>query len=297
MKLLITGGSGFVGTTFRNTVACTNLLRNGSEVDLTDLEAVKAAVDAAAPDRVLHLAAQSSVPLSFQDPIGTMKVNFFGTLNLLLALRSLGFKGRFLFVGSGEIYGNVPSERLPIAEVQPIRPRNPYAVSKAAAEALCFQWSQTEAFDVLMTRSFNHIGPGQSECFVVANFAKQVAEIKCGRREHVIRVGDIDVSRDFLDVRDVVQAYLALLEHGENGEAYNVCSGVELSIHWILERLIQLADVKAAIVPDPDRFRPAEQRRVVGDATKLRQRTTWSPQIDIEESLQTILHYSEQELR
>ena len=116
---------------------------------------------------------------------------------------------------------------MPIRETQPLRPRNPYAVSKVAAEALCYQWSQTGPFEVVMARPFNHIGPGQSERFAISDFAKQIAEIKLGRRPPKLAAGDIDVTRDFTDVRDVVRAYLLLLDKGRSGEAYNVCSGIE----------------------------------------------------------------------
>lgn len=297
MKILLTGGSGFVGTTFRKLIRSEVVIESsGQEVDLRDLERTKAALRRDSPDVVIHLAAQSSVPQSFADPAATMEINFIGTLNLLLALKAADFHGRFLFVGSGDVYGKVPAEYLPIVEQQPLRPRNPYAVSKVAAEALCFQWSQTETFELMMARPFNHIGAGQSERFVVSDFAKQVIEIKKRIREPRILVGDIDVTRDFLDVEDVVYAYSRLLDHGRSGETYNVCSGIERSIRSLLERLLELAGVRAEIVKDESRFRPSEQRRVVGSSEKLKKETSWSPAVSIDESLRAILSFWDQEL-
>jgi GDP-4-dehydro-6-deoxy-D-mannose reductase len=250
---------------------------------------VRKAVAEIKPDRVIHLAAQSFVPASFDAPRDTYDSNFLGTFNLLAALKQAGFTGRVLFAGSGDAYGLVAEERLPIVEDQPLKPRSPYSVSKVAAEALCYQWSQTEAFELVMTRSFNHIGPGQSERFAISNFAKQIIEIQTGRREAVLSVGDIDVSRDFTDVRDVARAYALLLDHGRNGEVYNVCSGVERSIRSLLVRLLELAQVEARIEQDPARLRKAEQRRIYGSYQKLRTDTGWEPQTGIDQSLTDIL--------
>ena len=201
-----------------------------------------------------------------------------------------------LFVGSGDTYGLVPETRLPITEDLPLRPRSPYAVSKVAAEALCYQWSQMEKFALVMTRSFNHIGPGQSERFVVSDFAKQVIEIKQGRRKPILSVGDIDVTRDFTDVRDAAAAYALLLERGGNGEIYNVCSGVERSVRSLLVRLLELANVEARIEQDPNRLRIGEQRRFRGSYEKLHRDTGWEPAISIDQSLLDILQNWEERL-
>src|SRR5438876_2355456 len=241
MRLLLTGSDGFVGSLLKHNRPCVALADDGGNVDLRDADRVKRAVARIAPDAVIHLAAQSFVPESFAHPRETYEINFFGTLNLLDALKAAGFTGRLLFVGSGDCYGIVAPNELPIDEAQPLRPRSPYAVSKAAAEALCYQWSQVEAFAIVMTRSFNHIGPGQTERFVVSDFARQVVEIRKGLRPPIIRTGDIDVTRDFTDVRDVVEAYLLLLDQGKRGEIYNVCSGLEHSIRDVLMRLLRLA--------------------------------------------------------
>lgn len=191
-------------------------------LDIRDPSLVSSAIQSIRPDAVIHLAAQSFVPRSFADPLETFHINFCGTYNVLTALKSCGFCGRFLYVGTGDIYGAVERSSLPITEKYLPKPRNPYAVSKLAAEALCFQWSQTEDLDIVMVRPFNHIGPGQDPHFVVSALAKQLAEVKKGLRPPVIEAGDLDVTRDFTDVRDVVAAYKLLLDRG--GEAKSTIS-------------------------------------------------------------------------
>lgn len=301
-KLMVTGATGFVGGFIRQAVAAGDNLYGlellpPQAMQLRDPDSVAKACAEAQPDFVIHLAAQSFVPESFNNPRETYEVNFLGTLNLLQALKLSGFKGRLLFVGSGDMYGLVAPEALPLTENSPLKPRNPYAVSKVAAEALCYQWSQTEGMDIVMVRPFNHIGPGQSERFVVSDFAKQLIEIKLAQREPEMAVGDIDVSRDFTDVRDVARAYLMLLRDGENGEAYNVCSGKEHGIREILERLQMLAGVKARVSQDRARLRAAEQRRVFGSYDKLRNATGWQPEIELEKSLADNLIYWERKLK
>ena len=297
MKLLLTGSDGFVGSTLLRYRSCVSLADDGHFVDLRDVGNLTRAIGAIRPDAVIHLAAQSFVPKSFADPRETYEINFLGTLNLLTALRDAGFAGRFLYVGSGDSYGLVSEENLPVTEEHPLRPRNPYAVSKVAAEALCYQWSQTEGLDAVMTRSFNHIGPGQSDRFAVSDFARQVAEIRKGRQEPVMRVGDIDVTRDFTDVRDVVRAYLRLLDHGKTGETYNVCSGAERSLRALLTRLLELAGVEARIEQDPSRLRRAEQRRMCGSNEKLRLDTGWAPEHSMDASLADIINDWETKLK
>lgn len=296
MTILLTGASGFVGSFVQRQIPCIPFDHAAQQVELRDAVAVRLAIEQVRPDAVIHLAGQSYVPASFENPRETYDINFLGTLNLLVALKESGFRGRMLFVGSGDTYGLVPEARLPITEDLPLRPRSPYAVSKVAAEALCYQWSQAEDFAVVMTRSFNHIGPGQSERFVVSDFARQVIEIRKGRREPVLKVGDIDVTRDFTDVRDAAAAYALLLEHGHNGEIYNVCSGAEHTVRSILARLLQLSNVNARIEQDPTRLRIGEQRRLRGSYEKLRRDTGWDPAISIDQSLSDILQNWEERL-
>ncbi|HLO14595.1 MAG TPA: GDP-mannose 4,6-dehydratase, partial [Anaerolineales bacterium] len=240
-------------------------------------------------DFVVHLAAQSSVPESFKYPRDTFEINFMGTLNVLTALQGTGFKGRMLYIGSGDVYGLLAEHELPVSEERPVKPNNPYSVSKVAAEALCYQWSQTGEYEIIMARPFNHIGPGQSERFVLPDFAKQIIEISVRRRDPVLSVGDIDVTRDFTDVRDIVRAYRLLMERGANGEVYNVCSGREYSIRSLLLKMMDIASVGAEILQDPKRLRPSEQRRIFGSFNKLRRDTGWQPEIPIEKTLIDIL--------
>jgi GDP-4-dehydro-6-deoxy-D-mannose reductase len=301
-RLMVTGLDGFVG---RHVKQAVESLRDGrfqlvearGAIELREPATLQQAIEETRPDYVLHLAAQSFVPASVKDPRATYEVNFFGTLNLLQALKAGGFRGRMLYVGSAEEYGAVRDEDLPVVESCPLRPRTPYGVSKAAAELLCYQWTQDQGFEIVMSRPFNHLGPGQAEHFVVPDFAKQVTEIKLGRREPVLKVGAIDVTRDFTDVRDVVQAYLALMERGESGEAYNVCSGREYSIREILEELIRLAEVECRIIVDNARLRAVERKRNRGSFEKLAKCTGWNPRITLTESLRDVLAYWELKFR
>lgn len=292
--LFVTGGHGFVGQWIQR-LAPRIAQRHGyriaippADFELLDPAQVDAQLALARPDAVLHLAAQSNVPQSFKDPEGTFRVNLVGTLRLFEGLRRAGLAPRVVFASSGDVYGQVPDEEMPIREQRLPQPRNPYAVSKVAAEALCGQWSRTEGLEVVVARPFNHVGAGQSEAFALPAFARQVAEIAAGRREPVIEVGDIDVTRDFLHVEDVIEGYLTLLARGVPGETYNVASGEDRSLRALLERLIKLAGVEARIRPDPARLRRAEQRVVRGCNDRIRG-LGWKPTRDIDGALAEIL--------
>ena len=295
-RVLVTGANGFVGRYVCDAMPCIPLADEQGSIDLRDPERITAAINNIQPDAVIHLAAQSFVPESFKDPQTTFKINFHGTFNILSALKETGFTGRMLFIGSGDMYGLVDETALPIVESHPLQPRNPYAVSKVAAEALCYQWSQTEGFEIVMARPFNHIGPGQSKQFAVSDFARQIIEIKLGRRNPVLNVGDIDVTRDFTDVRDVVEAYRLLLLDGRNGHAYNVSAAQEHTLRSIIETLLKLAKVEAAIEQDPTRLRPAEQRRVCASHERLSAHTGWQPKYELKQSLMDILEYWEKKI-
>jgi len=241
------------------------------------------------PDAVIHLAGQTFVPEAFRDPARTLHINLLGTLNLLQALKARGFTGTFLYVSSGDVYGQVSEDRLPITELQPPAPRNPYAVSKLSAELLSLQWGMSEGWPVLVARPFNHIGPGQKDSFVIASAARQISRIKLGLQAPRLQVGDIDVTRDFLDVGDVISAYLSLLEKGAPGQVYNICSGREQSIRSLIEQLGDIAQVDVQLIQDPARLRRAEQRRVCGSPAKLQQATGWTPETTTQQSLRAIL--------
>jgi GDP-4-dehydro-6-deoxy-D-mannose reductase len=294
MKILITGGSGFVGQHFSSLYGGIPLASPDGPVDLRDQASVRSAVALVRPDAVLHLAAQSSVASSFDNPSETFHVNFFGTLHLLEALQTIGFNGVFVYVGSADVYGATDETQLPVNEAQPLRPRSPYAVSKTAAEALCYQWSQTHSFRVVLTRPFNQIGPGQNRQFAVPDFARQIVDIRRGRRAPILVTGDLDVTRDFTDVRDVVHAYHMLMTRGRNGDIYNICSGRERSLRSIVDALLRIAGVQAEIQVHSDRLRPSEQRRMVGDPQKICDLIGWWPEINLETTLTDILREVEE---
>lgn len=300
--LVVTGASGFVGQFVAEFVAkggfgpgMTLAALRGS-IDIRDREGVGAFLSGRPIAGVVHLAAQSFVPESFQDPRSTLEINLLGTLNLLEALASVGYKGPVLYVGTADAYAPADADALPISEHHALWPANPYAVSKVAAEALCYQWSLTSSMRIILARPFNHIGPAQSERFVVAKFAKQIAEMKLGLRPAVLRTGNIDVTRDFTDVRDVVGAYAALLKKGQSGEAYNVCSGREMSIREIILMMLDLAGVSAAIEADPDLVRPTDAPRCCGTFSKLNSLCGWAPQIPLRQSLHETISYWEKKI-
>lgn len=290
--VLITGANGFVGRwAMRLFVERPEWgfrpLPFGA-VDLRDAEATAARVAEAAPDAVLHLAAQSFVPRSFEAPAETFEINLLGTLNLLLGLQRARFAGRLLYVSSGDVYGRVAEDSLPVDEAQLPAPRSPYAVSKIAAEQLCLQWWRSEGMDALIARPFNHIGPGQDPRFVVPGLAAQVRAIALGQQPPVVTAGDIDTTRDFLDVRDVVSAYAALLTTGQPGATYVVGSGVERRVRDLLDLLCEIAGVTVSVQQDTARMRPAEQRRMAANPALLRKHSGWDPAFGIKQTLNDI---------
>lgn len=294
-RLLVTGAGGFVGRYVEaacqsgGAMADWEFLPAPAGLDIRDAAAVAAMVERAKPDAVLHLAAQSFVPASFEKPRETLDINLGGTLNLLLALRANGFGGRLILVSSGDVFGRVPEDELPVSERRLAEPRSPYAVSKVAAEQLCLQWQRTEGLDVVIARPFNHIGPGQDPRFVVPALARQVVAVERGERE-AIEAGDIDITRDFTDVRDIVRAYAAMLRKGVSGTTYCVGSGRERRVRDILQLMCRIADVNPDIHQDTGKLRPAEQRRMAADAGLLTSHTGWTPSIELETTLHDILN-------
>ncbi len=292
--LLVTGANGFVGRHLLALEATGRMLSWRLQIppagfELLNPDSLDAALQMGVPDAVIHLAGQTFVPEAFRDPQHTLQVNLLGTLNLLQALKRKGFAGSFLYVSSGDVYGQVEELSLPVSECLAPRPRNPYAVSKVAAELLCQQWSYAEPWRIMIARPFNHIGAGQADAFVIPSMARQLIRVRRGLQPPRLEVGDVDVTRDFLDVGDVLQAYLALLQHGRSGEIYNVCSGVERQVRDLITQMASLAGVEVALLQDAQRLRRAEQRRVVGCSKKLQQETGWKPSISIMETLQSVL--------
>jgi len=317
LKALITGISGFVGTHLTEyllahtdwQIAGTVFGPYGSikpwwdrleiyPAELSRLEVVAFVLEEVQPDCVFHLAAQPLVSLSHRDPWGTLENNIRMQLNILQALVELKMQDtRVLIVSSGEVYGRVQPEELPIHETQPFRPVNPYAVSKIAQDMLGLQYHLTHGIQTIRARPFNHIGPGQRPGFVVPDFAQQIAAIEAGRSAPMMRVGNLAAQRDFTDVRDVVRAYHLLITKGEPGQVYNIGSGQSHAIQEVLDTLLSMSQVEITVEPDPDRMRPSDVPDVVCDTSKLRGQTGWQPTIPFEQSLTDVLDYWRKRVR
>lgn len=268
------------------------------ECDLADPYAIANVVRAVEPDRVFHLAAQSFVPVSFAEPGATLATNVIGELHLLEALRAFAPRARLLIAGSSEEYGAVRPEELPVRETNELRPLSPYAVSKVAQDRLGWQYHRSYGMYVVVTRAFNHTGPRRGEVFAESSFARQIAEIEGERRPGVIRVGDLSSERDWHDVRDTAKAYWLALEKGEPGEVYNVGSGVQRSVRHVLDALLALAPgLRVRVEEDPARLRPSDVPILCADATKLRERTGWTPAIPLERTLADLLEWWRARLR
>jgi GDP-4-dehydro-6-deoxy-D-mannose reductase len=300
MRALVTGATGFVGQYLVERLSSGDSEvfaaggprdRSHCPIDLLDLDTLHAAFDLAQPGVVYHLAAQAFVPQSLQAPAETYAVNVTGTANVLAALRAWRDRAkrdvRLVFVSSAEVYGAQAPEAMPLDESRPPSPSNPYAASKAAAEAIVLGEVRSFGVDAVITRAFNHIGPGQNERFMVPSFAAQLAAIARGA-EPVLHVGNLQARRDFLDVRDVVEAYAALAVRGESGQIYNVCSGSAISVRDILGELIRIAHVPVEVREDPERMRPADVPILCGSNEKLRAAAGWSPRIPLRQTLQDV---------
>lgn len=310
MRLLVTGAGGFVGGHLVHALvsgghevwggsvdgaapsAATPRHVRWVELDVTSDRSVEAAVALARPEGVFHLAGQASVGASFTDPLGTWEVNATGTLRLLEALEG---GTRFVLASSAEVYGVVPEAEQPIGEGRPLRPPNPYAASKAAAEMVAVQASLSGRVEAVVARSFNHTGPGQDTRFALPSFARQIAAMRRGEEERVLRVGNLDARRDFLDVRDVVRAYVVLLEHGAAGEVYNVCSGRAHRLRDVVDAMVALTGGEIRVEVDPERVRPVDVPLMRGDAARLRA-VGWSPRIPLEDTLRDLLRSEEERL-
>jgi GDP-4-dehydro-6-deoxy-D-mannose reductase len=290
MRVLVTGSRGFVGPwLMAHLEDCGDEALALPEVtDVTDEGALRTALLAAEPESICHLAAQSSVKRSWDDPAGTAIVNVIGTLNLCHAAATLERPPRILVVSSSEVYGSVGSERHPINEDQPFAPVTPYAASKASAELVALQAWLGGGLDVVRARAFNHTGPGQRTGFVVPDLASQVAGAARGDLDR-IATGNLEVSRDITDVRDVVRAYRLLLLDGEAGAVYNVCRGEAVLISELLRTLMKLAGTDVPVWVDPDRARPADVPVQVGDHSRITSLTGWQPEVALEKTLADVL--------
>ena len=265
-----------------------DVVETDRELDVADFHVVTSALERIRPNAIIHLAAQSSVALSMNAPAETYRTNYLGTRSVLEAALRSADEVRVLLVTSADTYGSATPGSPPFTETSPLFPGSPYARSKAAADLLGAQYA-ARGLAVVRARSFNHTGPGQNDSFVLPSFARQLAEIASGRREAQLRVGNLDSVRDFLDVRDVVDAYARMIEPGVPLGAYNVSSGIGTTVRGHLETLIRLSGVEPAVDVDPKRFRPTDHS--VGDSTKLGEATGWSPQFPFAGTLQQLVDF------
>jgi len=261
------------------------------EADLKDIVSLQSCLAHVKPDRIFHLAAQSFVPTSWKCPAETFAINAIGQVNLFEAVRSLNLSPRIHVAGSSEEYGQVNADEVPMKETNPLRPLSPYAVSKVAQDLLGYQYFRSYGMHIVRTRGFNHTGPRRGEVFVTSTFAKQIAEIEAGKREPIIHVGNLEAKRDFTDVRDMVEAYWLTLEKGEDGEVYNIGSGVARSMKEVLETLLSLSKVNVRVEVDARRLRPSDVPILVSDSSKFVKLTGWKPKIPFVQTMGDLLDY------
>jgi len=282
--ILITGPQGFAGRHLQAQLGGRGL---PVDVDVTDAQVVARAVAASAPEAVVHLAARSSVADSWGETSEVWRVNVLGTVNVLEAVRAEAPQARVLMVSTGEVYGR--AEVLPTREESPIAPLSPYAASKAAAELAC----GTSNVDVIVTRAFQHEGPGRDERFAIGSWTRQIARLE-EAGGGTLQVGDLSSRRDITDVRDVCRAYELLLDRAVSAGIYNVASGRAVLMRQVLDLLVAMARRPIEIEVDPARSRPTDLPAMCGDASKLRAATGWTPTIPLEQTLADALEAARQ---
>jgi len=297
MRVLVTGASGFVGRWLSRALRDKGheAVDGGAGLDVTDHRALREALDKAEPDAVAHLAAVAFGPDAGADPAQAFRVTVGGTVNLLEAARSMPRPPVILISGSSDVYGTPAPADLPLTEGMPLRPVKPYALSKAAQESIALAYGARHGLRVVVTRSFNHAGPGQRPVFVIPALAERVAAVARGATDQV-PAGNLDVRRDVTDVRDVADAYVRLLESlhagsaGETGLVLNVCSGRSVPIRWLLEELCRVAGVEPKVRIDPALVRSDDAAEIRGDASAIERLIGWRATTPLETTLADIWH-------
>ena len=313
-KFLITGFSGFVSQHFLNYLEsnCISAQIIGidintpdfnfkqfqyikcdfQKVDLLDKSQVEVIINTFKPNYVLHLASYSSVAFSWKNPVESFANNTNIFLNLIETIRLSGIKCRILSIGSSEEYGNVSSNDLPLKEDHNLKPLSPYAVARVSQEMLSKVYVDSYGMDIILTRSFNHIGTHQKDIFVISSFAKQLVELKHSNSPvKELTTGDTSIIRDFVDVRDVVNAYYLLFINGKKGEIYNVCAGKGTSLNEIIQLMTTILNTNVTHHINQQLVRPNDNKIIIGSNQKLKQDTGWDISFTLEESLKDILEY------
>jgi GDP-4-dehydro-6-deoxy-D-mannose reductase len=317
MKILITGINGFVAqhlmaflatqpeaftilgigrsepTFDNNQFAPLNI--EFAKIDLLNREHVGDILQNFKPQYLLHLASISSVGHSWKNPIDSFVNNTNIFLNLVDQIRLLDIPCRILSIGSSEEYGNVNPTHLPLTEESPLNPISPYAVARVSQEMISKIYADGYGMDIIMTRSFNHIGPGQKNVFVISSFAKQLVHIANDPlASKIVTTGDLSIIRDFVDVRDVVKAYYLLLKHGKKGEVYNICSGTGVSLQQIMDKMCALLSINITLQQDSTLIRPNDNKAITGRADKIKKDLGWYPEIALDKSLSDIINWWKQ---
>lgn len=312
-KYLITGFSGFVSKHFLEYLESSDkqvvvygidinypefqlnnfrkVICHFNKIDLLDKGKVDNIIFQFRPDFILHLASFSSVAFSWKNPVASFANNTNIFLNLLEQIRALNLKCRILSVGSSEEYGNVSKADVPLLESHKLKPVSPYAVARVSQEMLSKVYVDGFGLDIIITRSFNHIGPGQRDIFVVSSFASQLVNIKKYNLPAELTTGNLNIIRDFLDVRDVVKAYYLLLHKGEKGEIYNVCSGVGISLETVVKIMTDRLNINVKIKTDKSLIRPSDNSIIVGNNEKLKNACGWVTQYSLKDSIGDVIDY------
>jgi GDP-4-dehydro-6-deoxy-D-mannose reductase len=310
-KVLITGFTGFVSkylldhladsseeftilglsrSQYFDAFSIKNLTISVKKIDLNSQAELKDVLAHFRPNYIYHLASDSSVSYSWVKPIESFLNNTNIFLNLVESVRLLGLKCKILSVGSSEEYGMVSTNDLPLTEESILNPISPYAVARVSQELLSKVYVQGYGMDIIMTRSFNHIGPNQKDNFVISSFARQIIQYKLGLID-TIEVGNVSIIRDFLDVRDVVKAYTALMANGTSGEVYNICSNQGYALSEIIAMMMNLAGVAHGYTVNPALIRPVDNPVIIGSNAKIKVQCDWQPHIPFEKTLQDTLNY------